>query len=189
MSVYSSKCDIYDSLVEIHQYTDAELANNVKIYQYGNDKPLPIKCQKDLIPYYPFTIGSGSFNNQERTACINIGNMSYVDKKEKERLETYLKNVLRVYKHCKRKKINFDKQKALKEAGAFDIHHDQDVVREIVNRVDKHGYKATINGLHLYISDCYRKQLVNEMLANGIDPCKWGYDRFIKEKENESIKR
>ena len=33
--------------------------------------------------------------------------------------------------------------------------------------------------------DYYRKELVEEMLENGLDPAEWGYGRFVGEKKNE----
>ena len=52
MSLYSGKCDVYDSLVMIREVTDF---SKIKIYRHvGEIVPLRIDSQKDLVPFYPF---------------------------------------------------------------------------------------------------------------------------------------
>jgi hypothetical protein len=180
MSAYSGKSDIYDDLVMIHNYTDEELANNVKIYQgYGeNQKQLNITCRKDIIPYYPYLVSSASYNNAERTASIHITSESWVERSERESLEHQLKDILRIYNRCKRKKIEFDIEAAVKEVVWSKYAEKQ--IREIATRVKEYGKKATIEGVHLDVYEYYRKELVKEMINNDLNPLEYGdYQRFL----------
>lgn len=180
MSSYSGKCDVYDSLVMIHNYTDEELANNVKIYQgYGDkEKLLDIKCRKDLIPYYAHLISSSAQNNVDRTAHIHITSESFVDSEEHESLEFKMKRVLTVYNRCKRKKIDFVVDDVVEELAwkGFDDH----IYREIATRVQSNGKKANLDGIHMRMHEYYRKELVKEMINNGLNPLDYGdYQRFL----------
>ena len=179
MSEYSGKCDLYDTL-SIHKYTEDELKNNVVIYIGDSKIPLQIKSYKSLIPYYPHIVSTGSFNNKERKALIHLTSKSWVDIEEEKSLNLYLSQILKVYNRCKRKKIHFDTNVVRKELG-FLFDREDNVVDILVDRVIKYGKKANIDGLHLSFKDQYYRQiLVNEMLKNDIDPCDYGYERFVK---------
>ena len=52
------------------------------------------------------------------------------------------------------------------------------VATELANRVKINGKKASTDGLHLSIYDFYRKELVEEMVKNGLNPADYGYERF-----------
>ena len=177
ISRYSGKCDLKDSL-EIHNYTLEELQNNVKIYVGNNTEPLHIEKMADLIPYYPYIVGSACFNNTDRKSVIHLSSESFVDREERECLEWRLKHLLRIYNRCKRKKIAFDVEEAVKEVtwnGWNEEPH-----RELANRVKEYGKKATIDGIHLRMYEYYRKELSDEMIKNGLNPADYGYERFVK---------
>lgn len=188
MSRYSSRYDCYDSLVMIHKYTDEELKNNVNIY-IGNIKtPLKIDSQKDLIPYYAHLVSSAYFNNEERKSTIHLTSQSWVDYEEADILEFRLKLLLRIYNRCKRKKIDFDIDEAVKEITWSNWN--EEPYKELAKRVKEHGKKATIDGIHLKMHERYRQELVDTMIENGLNPMLYGnYERFIKKEEvkNESI--
>lgn len=170
----------------IDRYTDEELKNNVNIY-IGNIKtPLKIESQKDLIPYYPHIVSSGGFDNVERKADIHITSKSWVDMEEKESLEWRLNSLLRIYNRCKRKKIEFDVDEAVKEITWNDWN--EELYKELAKRVKEYGKRATIDRIHLKMHERYRQELVNTMIENGLNPSYWGYERFVKEVENESNK-
>ena len=179
MSRFSGKCDFYDSAIMIHNYTLEELQNNVEIYVGKSSKPLHIEKMSDLIQYYPHLIGMSWHNNLKGKSVIHLTSESFVDIEERELLEYKLKNVLRVYNRCKRKKIEFNVEEALKEL-VWSGWNDESY-RELANRVKENGKKATIDGIHLRMHDYYRQELVNEMLKNGINPADVGnnYQRFI----------
>lgn len=191
MSKYSGKCDFYDNLC-IHEYTEEELKNNIIIYIGNSKNPLKIDSYKSLIPYYPHIISVGSFDNEKRKSTIYLTSKSWVDIEEEESLNFYLSQILRVYNRCKRKKVPFDLDMARKELGY--LYNDiKEVIDELIDRVNKYGKKANIDGLHLpFKEQCYRKILIDEMLRNGLDPCEYGYERFVNNgggKINESATR
>lgn len=177
MSRYSGKCDLFDSFVMIHNYTDEELKNNVRVYLGKSDTPLKLETIKDLIPYYPHLISVGCYDNTERKSVIYITSKSFVDIEEQETLEYYLKRILTIYNRCKRKKIEFNIDDVIKEICWTD--YNKAVIAELANRVKENGKKATIDGVHLRMHERYREELVREMIKNNIDPTKYGYGRFI----------
>lgn len=178
MSRYSGKCDCFDSLIAINQYTEEELKNNVKIFIGSDEEPLKIESYKSLIPYYPYLIVASYHNGKDRTAIINLSNESFVDREERELLEWYLKDILKIYNRCKRNKEEFDVEKAVDGVSWFS---DKDVIREIAMRVKENGTKATLDGIHLEFHEHYYRQLlVDKMIENGLNPSDYGYGRFIK---------
>lgn len=178
MSRYSGKCDVYDSLIAIHKYTLEELQNNVKIYVGKNTEPLYIEKESDLIPYYPYLVGCAYYNNNERKSVICLSSESFVDREERESLEFRLKHLLRIYNRCKRKKVEFDVEEALKEIVWNGWN--EEPYRELANRVKEKGKKASIEGIHLKMHEYYRQKLVEEMLKYGLNPADYGnYERFI----------
>lgn len=180
ISKYSGKSDVFDSLVMIHKYTDEELLNNVKIYIHtkDGDKRLRITCRKDLIPYYAHLVSSAYYDNKERKSVIHITSESWVDREERDMLQHKLNNVLRIYNRCKRKKIEFDVDTVVKELAwiGFDDH----IYRRLAIRVKDCGKKAIVDGIHTKMAEYWRKELVKEMINNGVDPIKYGdYERFL----------
>lgn len=178
ISRYSGKCDLYDSLIEIHNYTLEELQNNVKIYVGNSSEPLHIEKMSDMIQYYPYIIGSACFNNTERKSVVYLSSKSWVDIEEQDCLKWRLEHLIRIYNRCKRKKIEFNVEEALKEIvwGNWNI----EPYRELANRVKEYGKKATIDGIHLRMHELYRKELAEEMIKNGLDPRDYGYGRFVE---------
>lgn len=177
ISKWSGKCDWADSY-EIHNYTLEELQNNVKIYIGNNPEPLHIEKLSDMIPYYPYITSCAYYNNEERKAIIHLTSESWVDIEERDILEWRLKDLLRIYNRCKRKKIEFNVDDAVKEItwqGWNEKAH-----RELAERVKEKGKKATVEGIHLTMHERYREDLAEEMIRNGLNPADYGYERFIK---------
>lgn len=169
MSMYSGKCDLYDTI----EVFGEDYILKSKIYIGSNDKPLNFNNIRDLIPYYPHIICTSS--GDKTSSIIHLTTESFVDIEEREFLEFHLKEILRIYNRCKRKKIEFKVEDVLKE---LSIITNQDITRELIERVKKNGKKANIDGLHLSSSDYYRKELVEEMKKNGLNPADYGYERF-----------
>ena len=85
---------------------------------------------------------------------------------------------MKVFTRCKRKKIEFNIDEAVNEVCYMNWNIKQ--ITELAQRVKEKGKKATINGLHLDVCEYYRQELVNEMVKHGLDPCKYGYERFVR---------
>ena len=169
MSQYCGKCDCYDCLGD----RSDEYLQSSDIY--AGDVKLDIKNQKDLMPYYPFIIGiSCSSNNR---AIIHLTSKSYVDIHEEEILNWYLDVAKKEYRRCKRKKIPYDPDVAVRKISCMNT----ELATVIAKRVESLGNKANIDGLSLGgCTDYYRKQLYNDMIAAGYDKdyaYKWVYEK------------
>ena len=175
MSIYSGKCDFFDTLC-IYKYTLEEIQNKVKIYIGNNEEPLKVENMSDLIQYYPHIVICSYSDNAERKAVIHLSSESYVDREERECLEWRLEILIKIYNRCKRKKIEFDVDKAVKQITWNDWNGD--AYRELARRVKDLGKKATIDGIHLQMQEIYRQELVKEMISNGINIADTCYKRF-----------
>ena len=186
MGMFSGKCDFGDWL---NNRDDEYIANSdFYIHCKGRDHKLDIHSRKDAIPYYPYLIGMGG-GDKNKCSC-HLSSESFVDQEEREHLEWILRDAIKYYKKCKRKKIPFLVEEACK---AVLWHNRSPVEEEIIHRVAADGEKATIEGLHDGFHDYYRKQLYEEMVENGYDKnyafnwC-YGWERyFALNKEGISI--
>lgn len=160
MSRFSGKCDFYD-------YLDEKRINNIiegtlKVYAAGHIVPLHITSEKDLVPYYPYLVTmAGYYNNQGR---IHLSSSSFVDEEEQERLNWKLKYTLRYYNRCKRNHVPYNTEEAALHTGGYFV---SDIDYSIADRVAEYGKKANTEGLHLSMHQYYRKELYEEMIANG----------------------
>lgn len=202
MSYYSGKCDFCDH-IWMSSETEEEAFNKFNGTKLYITQPLPddfsweeahqtnidipetyfkkieYSSIKDLIPFYPYTISMAFYSKNPYESMICLSSESFVDKEERESLEWRLKNLLTIYNRCKRKKIEFNVEEALKEIVWNGWN--EEPYRELSNRVKENGKKATINGIHLKMHEYYRRELVNEMIKNGLNPCDYGnYERFIE---------
>ncbi len=175
ISRYSGKYDLADHL----EGKSLDVIKNYKIYVGNSEEPIEIKDETSLIQYYPYIISLGYFDNTEGGQIIRLSSESFVDREEREILELRLKELLRVYNRCKRKKIDFNVEDAVKEVCCFGW--DEEVYRELANRVKEKGKKAGIEGIHSRVRERYRKSLVDEMLKHGLNPADYGYERFVRE--------
>ena len=148
MSKYSGRSDFFDSLI-MHNYTEEELKNNVKVYIGSSYIPLEIKSHKTLIPYYPHLICSSYHDNKEKKAIIHITAESSVDRNEREILEAYLERILKIYDRCKKNKTEFNVEETVKQIYWVDWNKPQ--ITEIANRVNEYRlYLLCYHSLLLY---------------------------------------
>lgn len=166
MSMFSGKCDVYDTVVSIRADGDPSKIDYTKLHIYSYDNPLVelrIDCEKDLVPYYPYLQSYSSGYDGE--LHIHLSEQSFVDQEEQERLSWYLNDMLKYYKKCKRLKEEFTLSGFFASKGSS--YWDKDIIVEIFNRVAKDGVKADITGLHDKAHDYYRNNLYEEMLRVG----------------------
>ena len=144
---------------------------------------------QDLIPFYPYLISCAFYNNKDRKSVIYLASESFVDVSERENLEFRLKELLKIYNRCKRNRIEFDVDKIVGEI-TWNNWNERPYI-ELANRVKLYGKKASIDGIHLKMHEQYRQELVNEMVKNGLNPCRYGdYERFVsKERAYEDSKK
>ena len=172
MSRFSSKCDLYDHFWmgnDTEDDVNAEIART-DFYMWNNGRrhKLAINNLKDLAPYYPFLIGVACGSKTGRnTVCI--ASESFVDEEEREFMGWELRDALREYNRCKRKKIPFDPD-AYYEKYIKSWHREHNYTREIINRVAKFGKKANLDGLHSAVKDKWeRTDLARELSRFGYD--------------------
>lgn len=168
ISRYSGKCDLFDS-IEIHDGLD-NLIYNSKVYIYEKqpdgtykDKLLHFEKESDVVPYYAHIIGMAYHNNAENKHIIHLSSKSYPDSHEEEMLGYHLKTLIRYYNYCKRKKIEFNVNDALKKFSEWTLKYDGDTIKELALRVKEKGKKASIEGLKLEFSERYRELLREEL--------------------------
>ena len=183
MSRYSGKCDVYDHLGDA---TDERLRDNTNIYISDNPIPLRINNQHDLAPYYPYLIGIGSWSDGH--AELRLSTESFIDAEEREHLNWKLDDAKRYWRKCKRHKIPYDIEEAIKKISFIGVPNA--IEREIAERVAKHGEKATIDGLHDFMHEHYRKDLLEEMVRLGWDKRKakfwiWKDWKMLAEEEDD----
>lgn len=162
MSRFSSAFDCYDSIFMSRdnlseQEMFKKLKNNkTKIY-LSNKEELLYNTIKDLIPYYPYGIAIQTNNT------IFLGE-SIVDKEERETLEFKLKEILRYYNRAKRKKDPFNKDEVLSKV-CWNKYNEcnEYAYKKLIDRVDKYGKKANIDGIELSMSKYYREKLRKEL--------------------------
>lgn len=181
MSKFSGKCDFADHIEIVG--LENTLKSTVFIGNIGNEKKLELHEYRDLIPYFPHLISVAGIS-KVGNSVIHLTTKSYVDIREEESLNFKLKQVLNYYKKCKRNNIKFDEDECLKKM--YIMEWDKGIYTEIIERVKQYGNKANTNGMHLYISEYYRKKLADEMLANSIDPSLYGLERFVNNEFNKN---
>ena len=206
MSRYSGRCDFKDHLW-INAETEEEVFNKFNGTKLYICQPLPDDFSwvvaltnkinipetyykkveysfiEDLIPLYPHLISfAGIDNTDSKNSVVCLSSESFVDREEREILEFRLKEILRIYNRCKRKKVEFNVEEVLKEVVWNGWN--EEPYRELVNRVKEKGKKASIEGIHLKMHEIYRRELVEEMLKHNINPCEYGYERFVKTGED-----
>ena len=188
ISRYSGKSDLADTC---DIFGIDEIISKYKIYAHGNILPLKIEKPSDIVPYYPYLTASMS-SSKEDGGVIYLSSQSYVDEEETRHLQLYLDLVKKYWRKCKRNKMPFDEDEALKKICWMTP---KDYEKEIVRRVKEQGEKATIDGIHYPMSDYYRNELYKEMIANGWDDFKayqwcfgWerAYEKIRKEQQEKS---
>jgi hypothetical protein len=162
----------------IQEYTIDELKNNVKIYVGKNKTPIKIEKIQDIIPYYPYTISHAGFDNVKRSATIYLSQESDIDYEEEQTLRYYLERIIKIYRRNRRKKKDFTFSEVLSVLDYSNIK--EAAYLEIYERVKRDGIKATTDGIHLPTYDYWRKELVEEMIKNNMNPADYGYGRLVE---------
>ena len=175
MSLFSGKCDCWDSFIMIHcdGYDEEQINKEIErtdfyIYHGGKNHRLDIHILKDLVPYFPYIVASGYFNRDDNRQSIHLSSESWVDHEEKEHLGWILRDAKKEYRKCKRNKIPFDPDTWVDKSHWMN----NEIKREIAKRVAENGEKADIEDIHIPSYDRWdRKRLAEEM-------SKFGYSDF-----------
>ena len=172
MSVYSGKCDLADHFwmrANTEEDVEKEIART-DFYMWsknGRKHRLDIHTLKDLVPYYPYLIGVACGSKEGRNTVI-IASESFVDQEEREFMEWELRDALKEYRRCKRKKIPFDPDAYYEKY--IKTWREHNYSREIVDRVARDGEKADLDGLYSEVKDKWdRGRLAKELKRFGYD--------------------
>lgn len=166
ISIYSGRFDVSDTFAD----RDDDFIKNSCIYLGDNPIPLQIENHHDLAPYYPYLIATMG-SDGDKSIC-RLSDRSFVDAEEEEHLTWKLKDFKRYYRKCKRLKMVYEIDSAIKDVCYF---APDTADREIAKRVFLYGEKATIDGLHDAVHEHYRKTLFDEMVRLGWDERTAGY--------------
>lgn len=176
----SGKCDFSDT---VEFYGADKILNNYKIYAAHNDV-IPLKFEKpaDLIAYYPYIVGM-MCGSKDGYGIIHLSERSYIDIEEEENMKWRLDTVKRIWRRCKRKKVPFDRAAAEKALCTF-REPLSNYKKEIIDRVENLGDKATIEDIHDEWHDRMRKEWYELMVTNGWDEVtayRWvfGWKRYL----------
>lgn len=169
MSKYSGKYDFAD-WIETHGVENID-----KVNVYVGDNKVKVHEYRDIIPYLAHIIVfAGSAKGGQATVKLSVD--SYVDRYEREMLQYAMDDLLRIYRKCKRQKIEFCAEDAVNQIS----WHEKDVAMELAKRIEQSGKKANFDGLHIKVCEFYRKHLAKEMMRHGLNPVDYGLDRFVK---------
>lgn len=161
----SGKAD-FEDVCTMHHSAE-EILSKYEIYASINDIiPLKIQTEKDLVAYYPYLVAA-MYSSKEDGGTIRLTSKSYIDIEEEEHLTWRLNDLIRYYKKCKRKKIPFDKNEALKKINLFSEDYPRQYEIDLVNRVAEFGTKATIENIHDPMHDRMRKEWFDLMVESG----------------------
>ena len=178
MSMLTGKCDFFDEVNMIGKLEDY-LGDKADIYV--DDIKIPNNTEKDLVLYYPFTVGHGCYSEEHND--VHLARYSYIDYEEYDRLEYMLNSVKKYYKKCKRNKTEFTFDGFWNSVYAWS-NQNEELFMEMFDRVKEDGDKANILGLSLPYFQIYsRKRFYDMLIEHGYDEYfahKWAYDRIKK---------
>lgn len=188
MSTFSGKCDFYDSVVAIHCDGDTkkleEFLARTDIYvrgRDGRDHKVEVTDEKTACKYYPYLQSIAIFSDGRNK--IILASDSFIDQEEREHIGWKVRDVLRYWRRCKRKKVPFSVDKCV------EAYHwlNTDMFREIAKRVAKDGEKAEFDDLHDSLHEYFRRRWYDEMIRVGwseIEAFDWCYKGFFTSKED-----
>ena len=159
MSKYSGKCDFADH-IDIH---GMDSVRKSKIYlgydNYIAGISLNIKSERDAMPFYTHIISFCSM--RDGVGNVVLTERSWLDLEEEDRLKWYREAVLKEYRRCKRKKIEFVPEEVLKKVCQTDFAKEAWV--EIIKRVAEYGDAAGTTGIHIPYYSRMKKMLGDDI--------------------------
>jgi len=167
MSEYTGKEPCVYS--EFHMFADKnksieELLKNTKIYI--KNEILEINTERELVPYYANMCGivCGTKEDGVIKTCIHITSVPYFLSQDWERTEEIYKDIQRLWKQCKRKKIPFTLEYIKKHIW----YDEQPCIEPMFNEIKEHPYAKLVRGkYHSTWMQMYRDRLVETMQEFG----------------------
>lgn len=189
MSVYSGKCDLFDSLIAIGKVTDFS-----KVHIYINDNPVELRIDsyKDLIPYFPCVPRVETHCGGEYRIWLSGKPWYRVD--EEDLLRIYLRNLNTcAYRLRRNKNLSLETLVERYDSKYSWGSSKEEIIVELARRLieakcDKD--KVDISDLYLTSGDWFRKRLYEEMIDNDWNESvayNWcyGWNRWFKRSVDE----
>lgn len=189
MSQFSGKCDFYDSVIAIHCDGDKSKAEEffakTKVYIYGKGDrrhKLDIKNTKDAVKYYPYLESIAAFNKEEGNTII-LSSRPFIDSEESQFIGWHIKDAMKYWKKCKRKKLEYSVEDYLENYCWFS---DNEMDKIIIERIIKDGNSAEFDDLHDNLHEYFRRRWFEEMVEEGYsewEAFNWCFDEFFPNDE------
>lgn len=184
MSVFSGKCDVYDTLIMIGNCTDEKLAN-ARFYirtQDGRRHKIDITSFYDLIPYFPYLVCVHA--HSEGSDYVELSSESFVDREEWEIMEWKLRDIKNAYRKLKRNKQEITVEKLYEQAAFF--YRKDDILYKIAERFLENKSNTDLSGIHNVFHEYYRTELADVMIANGyseFEALTWCFNSSLLDEE------
>lgn len=165
ISKFSGKCDVYDwvSSPSCH-------LSNLMIYVGESKEPIKIEYLTDIIPYYPHIVSIGYHNNETKEDIIRITPESYVEIRERERLQCMLEEIKNIYQRCLKNNELFIIDNVVEEMKTHYLSYDLEThraIKELAERVYENRFTTDISGISFSIFEHYKQELFKEMVDSG----------------------
>lgn len=169
MSMFSGKCDFYDSFCMIGGDGDEEKINEqlkkLNLFVHGKDgRDHRVKTEtiKDIAKYYPYLEAIGIYDG-ETGYRIFLSSDSFIDQEEREHRNYMIEDVQKYWRKCKRKKEKFDPDKCAEELW----WDDKETLKEIATRITQDGNNAEFDDMHFPLWEHYRRRWFEELVRLG----------------------
>lgn len=192
MSLYSGKCDLYDHFMMIgvdENTTEEDIEKEIQKTDFyihtkdGKRHHLMINNIYDLIPYYPYLIGTGAYSKEH--SHIELSQRSFVDSEEDEIMSWKMNDLKKMWRKCKRLGVEFNFDYVKEKQGDY-LTTDPNYKRLVELIMDK-GDKTELNdiyaaNIHSRISEYYRNELYETMISSGyseVESYYWCFGDFV----------
>ena len=188
MSVFSGKCDFYDSFCMIDGDGDVdkviEKLKETTIYvltQDGRHHKIKSDTIKDIAKYYPYLVAI-SYGSKNDGSVYILASRPYIDRQEDESKEWRAEEIFRYWRKCKRNKIPFVAEECLKEM----FCNNDETLKEMVERVVEYGDKADFSDIHTWMGEYDRRTWFDELVNVGYterEAYNWAFNALFDKPE------
>lgn len=161
-------------------------AINPKTLQWEGQRRLHITNQYEAMPWYAHIIGVGAYSDGKHV--IHLSSLSEPDIREKEHNELIIRDINRIYKSLRRKKIQVTKaiilEKLAKRMWNLDPEHNSEIPI-LVDRYMENHTQPDISGVREFFSEWYRNELKKDMIEAGYTEEEaidwiWGNRKYVE---------